>query len=85
MKIGEFCLKQLVQGWHCVQMRSLPVSTMPRVLKGGVPIERFMRYSPEDEVNWDWIVFGEEERLEARESERWIVLWRRWNLVSDGL
>ena len=39
------CAKQSLQGWHCVQVRSLPVSASATNGTGGVPMASSMRYS----------------------------------------
>jgi hypothetical protein len=43
--MGVSCGKQSLHGWHCVQMRSLPVSARATNGTGGVPMARFIRYS----------------------------------------
>jgi hypothetical protein len=44
---------------HCVHIRSLPVSAIARISKGGVPRDKLMRYSPPLAIISDSTSFGE--------------------------
>jgi len=74
IEIGANCLKQSIQGSHCVYVKSLAVSTMTRMSIGGVPIEIFMR-CPSTEVviilGWIALTIFFFLKKEARESEWW--------------
>jgi hypothetical protein len=43
--MGVSCGKQSLHGWHCVHVRSLPVSARATNGTGGVPMASSMRYS----------------------------------------
>lgn len=43
--MGVSCVKHSLQGWHCVHVRSLPVSARAMKGTGGVPMASSIRYS----------------------------------------
>lgn len=88
-KNGAFCLKQVLQGMHCIHERSLPVSAMPKISTGGVPIDIFMRYSPVsgiivDSGQFDWKEVALKIRL-AWLMERCKAFATRFEGLSNGL
>ena len=90
-------MKHCVHGLHCVHIRSLPVSAMPRTVTGGVPIDTFMRYSPSLGMILDWIGLDVDDKDEdeskavlglnrsMRENERRKALRRRSESAAEGL